>query len=160
MEATLREEGGCVVAVEVMRAVQEVAREGVAFRKMEVAVAMCLVEAAANLRLHDPLEKSPKRHERFNYQTRESSLYTPDLKPRYQHSKAPSRRFKNDLLTLPVSSIASAMKMSCRQRPVTILILFTAALVTWYSTVAKIPRCAQVYRLGRYLHGARPYLHD
>ena len=23
-----------------------------------------------------------------------------------------------------------------------------------------MPRCAQVYRLGRYLRGARPYMHD
>ena len=40
MEAISREEGECVVAAEVMRAVQEAAREGVAFRRMEAAVGM------------------------------------------------------------------------------------------------------------------------
>lgn len=40
MEAILREEGGCVVAAGVTRAVQEAAREGEALRRMEVAVAM------------------------------------------------------------------------------------------------------------------------
>lgn len=70
MEATLREEVGFVVVVEATRAVQEAAREGVAFRRMEAAVAILLVadevetcprEAAANPRLHNPMVKLPKR---------------------------------------------------------------------------------------------------
>lgn len=60
MEATLREEGECVVAVEVTRAVQEAAKEGVAFVADEEATYR---EAVASLRLHDPLMKHPKRHE-------------------------------------------------------------------------------------------------
>ena len=43
MEAILREEGGCAVAVELTRAVQEAAREEVAFQRMEAGVAMRLV---------------------------------------------------------------------------------------------------------------------
>ena len=60
MEATLRGEEGCVVAVEVMRAVREAAREGVAFVADEEATYR---EAVASLRLHDRLVKHPKRHE-------------------------------------------------------------------------------------------------
>lgn len=174
MEGTLLEEGVCVVAVEVTRAVQEVAREGAAFRRMEAAVAMHLVvdegatwhrEAVDNLRLHDLLMKHCKRHEPFDYQPREgsnplTSLFTPDLDPRYQFSKTPSCRFQYDLLTLPLSSIASAVKMACRLHPVTILLFSMAALVICYSAVAKIPRSAQVCRLRRCLCGACPYVHD
>ena len=55
MEATSRGEGECAVAVEVTRAVQEAAREGVAFRRMEDAVAILEVdEEAVDSRLHNP----------------------------------------------------------------------------------------------------------
>ena len=77
----------------------------------------------------------------------------------YQHSKAPSSPSQYDLLTLSISSIASAAKRSCRLHLLTILNLFMAALVVWYSIVAKIPRYTQVYSFGLYLRGARPYLH-
>ena len=118
MEAILLEEGECVVAVEVTRAVQEAAREEAAFKRMEAAVVIAAdEEVVANRRLHDPLVECPTLHEPFNHEPHESSnpltsLFTPDLDPRYQHSIAPSRRFQYDLLTLPLSCIASAAKMS------------------------------------------------
>lgn len=61
--ATLRDEAGCVVAVEVTRAVQEAAKGGVVFRRMEAVVGMCLVvdeHREANPRPHDPLVEYPK----------------------------------------------------------------------------------------------------
>ena len=68
MEATLQEEAEYVVAVEPTRAVREVARvEAAAFQRMEVVVATCLAEAAANLRLHNPLGKHLQRYECSKY---------------------------------------------------------------------------------------------
>lgn len=64
MEAILLEEGVCVVAVEVTKAVQEAVREGVAFVADEEATCQ---EAVASLRLHDPLVKHSKRHEPLIY---------------------------------------------------------------------------------------------
>lgn len=161
MEETFREEGGCVVVVEVTRAVQEAAREEVALLVADEEQR----EAVASLRLHDALVKHPKGCEPLNHQPRDSSnrptsLFTLDLDPRYQHSKAPSGRFQYDLLNLPLSSIASAVKMSCRLHLLTILLVFTAALVTRESTVATIPRCTQVCRLRRCSRGTRPCLHN
>ena len=55
MEATLREEGGYVVAVEVMRAAQEAAREEVALLVADEGQR----EGVASLKLHDTLVKHP-----------------------------------------------------------------------------------------------------
>ena len=74
MEATTREEVGCVVAVPVTRAAQEAAREEVILRRMEAAGATAAdEEAVASRRLHDTLEKYPKRYHLFKYDPRESS---------------------------------------------------------------------------------------
>lgn len=72
-------------------------------------------------------------------QPRVEPTYVP-VKTRTRSSvskKASSREFQYDFLTLHLSSIAVAVKTSCRLRPVTILLLFTAALVTWHSTVGR-----------------------